>query len=126
MIGLGTFFRRERTVWYSTLGENRSRRKCGIILPTPSSSFFCKSGGCNVRQTLFSLGRPAWPRGLVMREGDVFKLQKVLGHATMQITQHYTHLSSDVYAEEWGRLVDVVPREAEVLPFAGSAKEEEG
>jgi hypothetical protein len=47
-------------------------------------------------------------------------------HAIMQMTQRYAHLSPDVYAEEWGRLEDVVPREAEVLPFAGSAKEEEG
>jgi hypothetical protein len=47
--------------------------------PYPLFFLFCKSGGCNVRQTLFSLGRPAWPRGLVMREGDVFRLQKVWG-----------------------------------------------
>ena len=62
----------------------------------------------------------------VMREGDIFRLQKILGHQSMQMTQRYAHLAPEVYSQEWGRLVDVVPREAEVLPFAGSAMEEEG
>jgi integrase len=37
----------------------------------------------------------------VMRRGDLFKLQKILGHKPVQMTMRYAHLAPDVYAEDW-------------------------
>ncbi len=39
----------------------------------------------------------------VMRGGDIFKLQKILGHQSMSMTQRYAHLAPEVFAEDLGR-----------------------
>lgn len=36
--------------------------------------------------------------------GDVFKLQRVLGHASIDQTMRYAHLTPDAFASEYGRL----------------------
>lgn len=40
----------------------------------------------------------------VMRGGDLFKLQKILGHKSIQMTQRYSHLAPDAFAGDYGRL----------------------
>ena len=45
----------------------------------------------------------------VWRGGDLFRLQKVLGHKNVQMTQRYAHLAPEVFQEDWGRLTDMVP-----------------
>jgi integrase len=40
----------------------------------------------------------------VMRGGDLFKLQKILGHKSIAMTQRYAHLRPSVYREDYGRL----------------------
>ena len=44
----------------------------------------------------------------VMRGGDLYKLQRILGHKSVAMTQRYAHLSPDLYREDHGRL-DVAP-----------------
>ena len=55
----------------------------------------------------------------MMRSGDIFRLQKILGHKSPQMTQRYAHLCPDVFAEDYGRLVDLVPHtsEGQVVQF---------
>lgn len=45
----------------------------------------------------------------VMRGGDIFKLQKILGHKSMQMTQRYAHLAPETYASDHGRLGSAAP-----------------
>jgi len=49
----------------------------------------------------------------VMGGGDIFRLQKILGHHSVQMTMRYAHLSPDVFAEDYGRLGDTAPAESE-------------
>jgi len=40
----------------------------------------------------------------VMRGGDLFKLQKILGHKTVQMTMRYAHLAPNAFSGDFGRL----------------------
>lgn len=40
----------------------------------------------------------------VMTGGDLFKLQKILGHATVQMTMRYSHLVPSAFEADYGRL----------------------
>jgi integrase len=39
----------------------------------------------------------------VMKGGDIFKLQKILGHSTVQMTMRYAHLAPHAFVEDYGR-----------------------
>ena len=39
----------------------------------------------------------------VMRGGDLFKLQKILGHSSVEMTMRYAHLAPDAFREDYGR-----------------------
>lgn len=39
----------------------------------------------------------------MMKGGDLFRLQKVLGHKSTQMTQRYAHLAPDAFAEDYAR-----------------------
>ena len=40
----------------------------------------------------------------MMRGGDLFKLQKILGHKTVQMTMRYAHLQPEAFAADYSRL----------------------
>lgn len=45
----------------------------------------------------------------VMRGGDLFKLQKILGHKTVDMTMRYAHLTPDAFTGDFDRLGTTVP-----------------
>jgi site-specific recombinase XerD len=55
-----------------------------------------------------------------MRGGDLFKLQKILGHKSVQMTQRYAHLAPEAFAGDYGRLGSRAPQRppARVLAIA--------
>jgi integrase len=42
----------------------------------------------------------------VMKGGDLFKLQKILGHQSVQMTMRYAHLAPDAFKEDYRRFGD--------------------
>lgn len=54
----------------------------------------------------------------MMNGGDLFRLQRVLGHKSMQMTERYSHLARGAFASDYGRLGPVLVLEpAEVVPL---------
>jgi hypothetical protein len=53
-----------------------------------------------------------------MNGGDIFKLQKVLGHKSVQMTMRYAHLAPNAFAADYGRLGPVaISVPSKVLDF---------
>lgn len=57
----------------------------------------------------------------VMGGGDIFKLQRILGHKSMAMTQRYAHLAPAAFSGDLGRLGSVMPAAAVVVPLVASA-----
>jgi integrase len=53
----------------------------------------------------------------VMGGGDIFKLQKILGHKSIQMTQRYAHLAPNAFSPDYGRFEQVSLDPAEVVPL---------
>jgi hypothetical protein len=64
------------------------------------------SNGKTDRLTFHDL-RHTFASHWVMKGGDLFKLQKILGHKTVQMTMRYAHLQPGVFAEDRGRFADL-------------------
>ena len=56
----------------------------------------------------------------VMKGGDLFKLQKILGHKTVQMTMRYAHLQPAAFVEDYGRFA-VPANEGTVVPLKPKA-----
>jgi integrase len=56
----------------------------------------------------------------VMQGGDLFRLQKILGHADTKMTMRYAHLAPEAFQGDWGRMKDAVPKEGNVLAMEGA------
>ena len=56
-----------------------------------------------------------------MKGGDIVRLQKILGHKSLQMTMRYAHLAASAFADDIGRFGAVVTTEGSVitLPSAG-------
>ena len=51
-----------------------------------------------------------------MKGGDLFKLQKILGHQSVQMTMRYAHLAPDAFRDDYGRLgTAIAVGEADVI-----------
>ncbi|MFZ5480442.1 MAG: tyrosine-type recombinase/integrase [Myxococcota bacterium] len=48
----------------------------------------------------------------MMKGGDLFRLQKILGHKTAEMTQRYAHLAPEVFREDWERIGDFLAQKA--------------
>jgi len=60
----------------------------------------------------------------VLNDGDLFRLQKILGHKTSQMTQRYAHLAPSAYQSDWGRLGGASEsKEGEVVEIARKQKQ---
>lgn len=57
----------------------------------------------------------------VMDGGDIFKLQKILGHKSMVMTERYAHLAPNAYEGDLGRLGDVTTVPGKIVPFGATA-----
>jgi integrase len=57
----------------------------------------------------------------VMNSGDIFKLQKILGHKSVTMTMRYAHLAPDAYVVDYARLGGQSPSviRTNVIPFPG-------
>lgn len=55
----------------------------------------------------------------MMADGNIYTLQKILGHASIRMTERYSHLSPAVFTGEIHRLDGLVPAApAEVVPLS--------
>jgi integrase len=48
--------------------------------------------------------RHSFASNWVVRGGDLFKLQKILGHQSVQMTMRYAHLAPDAFKDDYSRL----------------------
>lgn len=79
-------------------------------------------GGKTRRYLVFHDTRHTFASHWMMKGGDIFRLQKILGHKSMQMTQRYAHLAPAVFAGDHGRLGAAIPTSGgAVLAFPGSA-----
>lgn len=45
----------------------------------------------------------------MMRSGEIFKLQKILGHRSIAMTMRYAHLAPTAFADDYSRLGTFTP-----------------
>lgn len=65
----------------------------------------CIRGGRRTGYIRFHDLRHTFASHWVMNGGDLFKLQRVLGHQSAQMTSRYAHLSPAAFSSDRGRLV---------------------
>lgn len=63
-----------------------------------------KRGGKERRYVVFHDLRHTFASQWVMKGGDVFKLQRILGHQSVQMTMRYAHLAPDAFVGDYDRL----------------------
>jgi integrase len=76
------------------------------------------SAGRRLHYVCFHDMRHTFASHWMMAGGDLFKLQKILGHKTTELTLRYAHLSPAAFAADFGRFNNLaVGGDAEVLPM---------
>ena len=76
--------------------------------------------GSRHRYIVFHDLRHTFASHWAMRGGDMFKLQKILGHKDIKMTLRYSHLSPDAFAADYGRLGGEMAFESNVVPLTQS------
>jgi integrase len=80
-------------------------------------------GGRERRHIVFHGLRHTFASHWVMGGGDIFKLQRILGHQSVTMTQRYAHLAPDAFAADYGRLGSgLVTGAASVVPLRAGAE----
>ncbi|KAF0170057.1 MAG: putative phage integrase [Limisphaerales bacterium] len=59
----------------------------------------------------------------MMQGGDIFRLQRVLGHKTPKMTQRYAHLAPEAFIADRARLNELLPEPGNVVPIAARKPE---
>lgn len=65
--------------------------------------------GRNVHALNFHSLRHTFASHWMMRGGDLFKLQRILGHKDVKMTQRYAHLAPNAFDGDLGRMAGLVP-----------------
>ncbi|MEM9113528.1 MAG: site-specific integrase [Myxococcota bacterium] len=68
-----------------------------------------KRGGFEKGYVRFHDLRHTFASHWMMNGGDLFKLQRILGHADQTMTQRYAHLAPNAFGGDLGRLGDLAP-----------------
>ncbi|HVZ35110.1 MAG TPA: site-specific integrase, partial [Polyangiaceae bacterium] len=86
----------------------------------PSST----SSGDRVRHYITFHGlRHTFASHWMMRGGNIFKLQKILGHQSTAMTERYAHLSPNLFAEDYARMGSGgATQPGEVIPLSRAAE----
>ncbi|MBI2374739.1 MAG: site-specific integrase [Deltaproteobacteria bacterium] len=81
-----------------------------------------KEAGLPERYIRFHDLRHTFASHWMMRGGDVFKLQKILGHKSIEMTMRYSHLAPSAFSADYGRLSALDPFDvSEVIPIRSGA-----
>ena len=67
------------------------------------------------RYIVFHDTRHSFASHWVMNGGDIFRLQRILGHKDVKMTMRYAHLSPTAYAADFGRFGSEPPRAGEIV-----------
>jgi len=78
-------------------------------------------GGKNRPYVRFHDLRHTFASQWVMKGGDLFKLQKILGHQSVQMTMRYAHLAVDAFRDDYGRLGPARTDAAEVIALTAAS-----
>jgi integrase len=81
-----------------------------------------KANGKVRRYVTFHGLRHTFASNWMMRGGDIFKLQKILGHQSLAMTSRYSHLAPSAFADDYARFGPAQSRApAEVVPLLTGA-----
>jgi integrase len=74
-----------------------------------------EKNGKTHRYVVFHDLRHTFASSWVAHGGDIFRLQKILGHQSIQMTMRYAHLAPDAFKDDYDRLGTCAPTMGEVL-----------
>lgn len=122
-----------------SLREHRLRRTTELVFPS-SVGEMLRRDSRPLKQTLrrvlerarfdpsyitFHDLRHTFASHWMLNRGDVFKLQKILGHKNIKTTMRYAHLAPDAFADDLDRLASLAPVEHRAVLTLDAARPQE-